>query len=109
MKSFILKILLLAGLFMPAQYLFSQQIDLTLKYVTATNVYEVYARPDFTQNNFFFGGGSQISVLLPASASNVGIGVTSVNGGPWVDNSQVYAPAADAAHDFHGIATNGSM
>ncbi|MHA3786584.1 Ig-like domain-containing protein [Flavobacterium hauense] len=109
MKSFILKILLLAGLFMPAQYLFSQQIDLTLKYVSANNVYEVYARPSFTQNNFFFGGGSQITVLLPASVSNVGIGVTSVNGGPWVDNSQIYAPAADAAHDFHGIATNGAM
>ncbi|PZR23313.1 MAG: hypothetical protein DI539_03410 [Flavobacterium psychrophilum] len=109
MKSFILKILLLVGLFMPAQYLFSQQIDLTLKYVSATNVYEVYARPTFTQNNFFFGGGSQITVVLPASVSNVGIGITSVNGGPWVDNSQVYAPGADAAHDFHGIATNGAM
>ncbi|RDI09726.1 gliding motility-associated C-terminal domain-containing protein [Flavobacterium sp. AG291] len=109
MKSFILKILVLVGLFMPAQYLFSQQIDLTLKYVSATNTYEVYARPTFTQNNFFFGGGSQITVVLPATVTNTGIGITSVNGGPWVDNSQVYAPAADATHDFHGIATNGSM
>ncbi len=108
MKSFILKILVLAGLFLPVQYLFSQQIDLTLKYVTATNVYEVYAKPDFTQNNFFFGGGSQITVLLPASATDTGISVVSVNGGPWVDNSQVYAPAADTAHDFHGVATNGA-
>ena len=108
MKSFILKILLLAGLFMPSQYLFSQQIDLTLKYVTATNVYEVYARPTFTQNNFFFGGGSQITVVLPASATDASVATVTVNGGPWVDNSQVYAPAADATHDFHGIATNGS-
>ena len=109
MKSFILKILLLAGLFMPTQYLFSQQIDLTLRYLQATNVYEVYARPNFTQNNFFFGGGSQVTVLLPASVANSNISVVTVNGGPWADNSQVYAPAADAAHDFHGIATNGSM
>ncbi|MDV6167856.1 gliding motility-associated C-terminal domain-containing protein [Flavobacterium sp. DG1-102-2] len=109
MKSFILKILLLAGLFMPVQYLFSQQIDITLKYVTASNAYEVYARPTFTQNNFYFGGGSQITVVLPVAASNAAVSVTSVNGGPWVDNSQVYAPAADAVHDFHGIATNGSQ
>ncbi|ALM48519.1 hypothetical protein AMR72_06155 [Flavobacterium psychrophilum] len=108
MKSFILKILVLAGLFMPTQYLFSQQIDLTLRYLQGTNVYEVYARPTFTQNNFFFGGGSQVTVVLPASVANSNIAVVSVNGGPWADNSQIYAPAADIAHDFHGIATNGS-
>lgn len=109
MKSLILKIILLAGLFMPFQYLYSQQIDVTLKYATDTNVYEVYARPNFTQSNFFFGGGSQITVVLPAVSANAAFSITTVNGGPWVDNSQIYAPAADAAHDFHGIATNGAM
>ncbi|RYY51889.1 MAG: hypothetical protein EOO09_22700, partial [Chitinophagaceae bacterium] len=109
MKSLLLKILAFAGLLMPVQCLYPQQIDLTLKYIPANNVYEVYARPDFSQNNFFLAGGSQISVLVPASVANNGISVASVNGGPWADNSQIYAPAADASRDYHGIATNGSQ
>src|SRR5690606_20398285 len=36
------------------------------------------------------------------------LSVTNAAGGPWSDNSQVYAPTADAEKDYHGIATNGS-
>ena len=108
MRSFILKILLLAGMLFSAQYLYPQQIDLTLKYISAQDRYEVYARPDFSQNDFFLSGGSQISVLVPASVTDGALSVTNAAGGPWSDNSQVYAPTADAEKDYHGIATNGS-
>jgi gliding motility-associated-like protein len=109
MKSLILKILLIMGMLIPCQYLYSQQIDLTLKYISASNVYEVYARPNFTQNNFFLAGGSQITVVLPDEIANAPLAIVSVAGGPWSDNSQVYAPAAAPSGDFHGIATNGSQ
>lgn len=109
MKSFMLRILIFGLMFIPVQYLYSQQIDLTLKYIPENNVYEVYARPDFSQNNFFLAGGSQITIVLPASTTNSALPITSVNGGPWSDNSQVYAPLADANHNFHGVATNGSQ
>ncbi|WP_449528481.1 Ig-like domain-containing protein, partial [Flavobacterium beibuense] len=108
MRSFLLKILLLGGILFSTQYLHSQQIDLTLKYVSATNMYEVYARPDFTQANFFLAGGSQITVVVPAAVSDGALSITTVDGGPWSDNSQVYAPGADSASDYHGVATNGS-
>ncbi|MUV04189.1 T9SS type B sorting domain-containing protein [Flavobacterium rakeshii] len=108
MRSFLLKILLLGGILFSTQYLHSQQIDLTLKYVSATNMYEVYARPDFTQANFFLAGGSQITVVVPAVVNDGALSITTVDGGPWSDNSQVYAPGADSASDYHGVATNGS-
>ncbi|WP_330442769.1 Ig-like domain-containing protein [Flavobacterium sp. C4GT6] len=108
MRSFLLKILLLGGILFSTQYLHSQQIDLTLKYVSATNMYEVYARPDFTQANFFLAGGSQITVVVPATVNDGALSITTVDGGPWSDNSQVYAPGADSASDYHGVATNGS-
>jgi len=109
MKSFMLKMLLFGLMFMPVQYLYSQTIDLTLKYIPENNVYEVYARPDFSQNNFFLAGGSQITIVLPASTANSALSVVSLSGGPWSDNSQVYAPSAAAEYDFHGVATNGSQ
>jgi hypothetical protein len=34
--------------------------------------------------------------------------VTSVNAGAWLDNSLVYAPAAQPANDFHGVGSNGA-
>ena len=108
MRSFILKILLLVGMLIPSQYLYSQQVDFTLKYVLATNTYEVYARPDADQTGFFISGGSQITIVMPASVPDMALSITTVTGGPWTDNSQVYAPGADTVHDFHGIATNGS-
>ncbi len=87
----------------------SQDIDFNVRYNGATDAYEVYARPTFTNPLYFVGGGSQISVLLPASTSDLPLIINPVNGGLWTDNSQVYAPGADPLHDYHGIATNGAV
>lgn len=81
--------------------------DLTLRYNTATSKYEVYAKPNFTGS--FSLGSAQISVVTPASVSNASLTITSTNGGGWTDNSQVYAPSIDAAHDFHAVGTSGGV
>jgi len=86
----------------------SQELDFNVRFNGDVNAYEVYARPAFTDPFYFIGGGSQLSILLPESAADNALSVTSVNGGLWTDNSQVYAPAADPDHDFHGVATNGA-
>jgi len=86
----------------------SQDIDFNVRYNGATDVYEVYARPAFSNPFYFVGGGSQVSILLPAVAADVAVTVVPVNGGLWTDNSQVYAPAADPGNDYHGIASNGA-
>jgi len=85
-----------------------QDIDFNVRYNGAINVYEVYARPDFSNPFYFVGGGSQVSIVLPASIIDATLNITPVNGGLWTDNSQVYAPASDLNHDFHGVASNGA-
>ena len=83
-------------------------LDLTLKFNTSSEEYEVYARSATTES-FSMGGGSQISVVLPASFANNTLSIIDAAGGPWTDNSQVYAPTAQPGSDFHGIATNGTQ
>jgi len=107
MKNY-LQLLLCIGMFLCSIPLWGQQIDYTLKYNLTSNEYEVYGKPDFSDNRFFVGGGSQISLVLPESIFDSPLLITTVAGGAWFDNSQIYAPTADPAHDFHGIASNGS-
>lgn len=87
---------------------YCQDIDFTLKYNHAENQYEVYALPNFSQEMFFVGGGSQLSLVLPADIPDNRILIETVAGGPWLDNSQVYKPQTNTTSDFHGIASNGS-
>ncbi|WP_146141543.1 beta strand repeat-containing protein [Spirosoma oryzae] len=98
-------LLLLVG--WTSQKAVAQSINLTLKYNTSSSVYEVYGRPTFTNVKFGIGAGSQISIVVPASVPDNALTITAVNGGPWSDGSRIYAPTADPAHDFHGIATTG--
>ena len=48
-------------------------------------------------------------MILPTDLVDYSLPINSVAGGPWTDNSQIYAPAIDSEHDYHGIATNGSI
>jgi hypothetical protein len=82
-----------------------QNIQLTLRYNIPQARYEVYARPD-ASNPSFTWGSSQISVVTPASVPDMALVVTSVNAGSWIDNSRIYAPAAQAANDFHGVGSS---
>ena len=87
---------------------FAQKVDFTLRYNESAQHYEVFGKADFSDPQFFVGGGSQLSIVLPTDLVDYPLTVTSFNGGPWTDNSQIYAPSSDPKNDFHGIATNGS-
>ena len=83
-------------------------LQLNLRYNLALTRYEVYALPSATQNVFNWGP-SQISIVAPASVPNAAFTVTLVAGGAWQDNSQIYAPSIDPAHDFHGVGSLGAI
>jgi len=87
----------------------AQDIDFTLKYNSTDNQYEVFGKANNSQPNFFVGGGSQLSVVLPARIANSPLVITTVSGGIWTDNSQIFAPAATPTLDYHGVASNGSF
>jgi len=89
--------------------LFGQQNEFSLRFNFASQEYEVYVRPDISNPNFFVGGGSQLSIVVPESVGDIPFSVTTVNGGLWFDNSNIFAPAADPDHDFHSVASNGSF
>ncbi|MEM6316090.1 MAG: Ig-like domain-containing protein [Bacteroidota bacterium] len=108
MRKLIHQFLFLLCLFGGVQ-LSAQDIDFTVRFNPTSGNYEVYALPDFSDPAYFVGGGTQISLVLPNSIADAPLSITTVNGGIWTDNSQVYAPTADPAHDFHGIASNGSI
>jgi hypothetical protein len=93
------------GALLFAGALSGQNIQLTLRYNIPQARYEVYARPD-ASNPSFTWGTSQISVVTPASVPDMALVVTSVNAGSWIDNSRIYAPAAQAANDFHGVGSS---
>jgi hypothetical protein len=83
-------------------------VELTVRWSTTANRYEVYARPSFTQANFPWGP-SQISVVVPNSAPNASLAVSSVAAGAWSDASKVYAPTpAQPTNDFHGVESSGA-
>lgn len=87
----------------------AQQIDYRVTYNAATSQYEVYVKPTFSNPSFRFATGSQLTIVLPAAAPNSPVTITSsVAGGPWTNNSQVYAPAAQPANDFQAIVSGGS-
>ena len=86
----------------------AQEVKFTLNYNEIVQRYEILGKPDFTDENFFVGGGSQLSILLPTGIVDYSLAIESVAGGPWTDNSQIYTPSVDRLHDYHGIATNGS-
>ena len=108
MKKFIPYFILFICLFLGNQ-LFSQNIDYNIRYNTSTQHYEVYAKADFTDPAYFVGGGTQVSIVVPAAIDDTNFIINSIMGGPWGDNTRVFAPAADTNHDFHSITTDGIM
>jgi hypothetical protein len=102
------KILLFSAFLVMQSLLAQQDIDFTIKYDNTNSRYEVYAKPNFTQNNFTWGP-SQITVVTPASFPDQALLITSHAGGSWGDNSTVYAPAASSSYDFHGVSTGGQL
>ena len=83
------------------------RVDLTVSYNLSAARYEIYAIPNFSGSSFRLGS-SQITVVLPATVANEPLSVSSIGGGVWSDDPQVYAPSSKPGSDFHAVATTGS-
>jgi hypothetical protein len=94
--------LLIGMLIMTGYALSAQNLDFSVRYNFMESRYEVYALPDDSSPSFFWGP-SQISVVVPATVTDAPFAVTSVAGGAWQDNSDVYAPAVTPGFDYHGV------
>lgn len=81
-------------------------VDLTVRWSTVLNRYEVYARPTFTSASFTWGS-SQVTVVAPTSAPDVALNITSANAGGWSTFNQIFAPAAAPTLDFHSVISTG--
>jgi hypothetical protein len=83
-----------------------KKLNLTLKYDTDFDRYEVFVKPNFSQKNFTWGP-SQISLVLPSEILVEKIQIRNVDGGAWEDNSIVIAPAVMPNKSFHGVSSGG--
>ncbi|WP_417366193.1 hypothetical protein [Flavobacterium beibuense] len=109
MKILKLRIIILFTMLISTTYFYGQQnVEFTVKFDEASCTYGVYATPDFTNPAFIFAGGSQISIVVPASVDNTTLDIATNTYG-WADSSQIYAPAADTSSDFHGVSANGGV
>lgn len=97
--------LLGAFLIMSSSYA-QKKLNLSLKYDTDFDRYEVYVKPNFSQRNFTWGP-SQISIVLPSNVMIEKINVKNIDGGAWEDNSVIQAPEVVFDKSFHGISTSG--
>ncbi|OIN58098.1 hypothetical protein [Arsenicibacter rosenii] len=82
------------------------KIVLRMAFNAEQNRYAVFARPNFSANQFAWGP-SQVSVVLPAEVADQSVSARSTNIGVWSDNSRVFAPEAVPGVDFHGFTTQG--
>lgn len=82
-------------------------LELTLKYDSQSEKYEVYAKPNFSQRNFLLGP-SQVTVILPSTVVDEKLRIQHSDGGTWEDNSMVFSPVVSPTSDYHGITTLGA-
>ncbi len=93
-------------LFLTISAFTQKKIDLLVKYDSAFERYEVYAKPNFSQKNFTWGP-SQITLVIPSNILIEKIQIRNVDGGTWEDNSVVIAPEVMPHVSFHGISSGG--
>jgi hypothetical protein len=92
---------------MTSSALFAQNLEFSIRYNLTEVRYDVYALPD-ASNPSFFWGPSQISVVVPVTVADSPFSVTSITGGAWQDNSDVYSPAVTPGFDYHSIGSLGA-
>lgn len=102
-KLYTLSILFTLTLFLFGSKSIAQNIDLTIIHNLASNEYEVYAMPNFTQNNFTWGA-SQITVIKPSTGSQV-LNIISSNAGTWANSNSINYNGAD----YYVFETSGSL
>lgn len=103
-----LYLLLFISLFTVASSFAQGNIRLTIEWNSSSKRYEVFALSATNQSNYAFGQ-SQISLVIPGSAPDSKVLVSSHSGGLWSDAKFIAAPRAAALSDFHSIVSNGGI
>ena len=102
-KNFLLFFMLL---FWGHSELNAQKVDFSLQFNASANVYEIFAKSDFTKGEFLINEGSQITVLIPIDFMDERL--TTVNyAGKWSDQKQIFAPKNAPESDFHVFTAEG--
>jgi hypothetical protein len=83
-----------------------QKIKLNVQYNAEDNTYGVYAKANFSKQNFPLGP-SQITLSLPFVLPNEKLRIKNIDGGTWEDNSLVFSPEIAPDYDFHGLTSAG--
>lgn len=83
-----------------------KKLNLSVKYDSNFDRYEVFVKPNFSEKNFTWGP-SQISLVLPSSVLVDKIQIRNIDGGSWEDNSVVQAPEVSPESSYHGVSTGG--
>lgn len=83
-------------------------IKLTIDWNPESARYEVFAISPATQRNFAFGK-AQIAVVVPKSAPDTRLNVTSHAGGSWTDEKFITDPVSSPGRDFHALASGGGI
>ena len=83
------------------------KVALRMAYNAEQNQYEVFAKPNFSAQNFTWGP-SQVSIALPAEQTKYSLSVRSQQAGTWADNSIATPTGTAMATVFHGITTAGA-
>jgi hypothetical protein len=105
----VIRLVFSLGLLLVCGQLYAQsQLRLRIAYNNTSAKYEVYANPTFTNARFTWGP-SQITVVVPKEVADAPITARSVTGGVWLDQSNIFAPAAALDSDFHGFISQGAQ
>lgn len=101
-KFFIVTILIVLAQVSKAQ----GTVDLTVRWNSNVNRYEVYGKPSFSSTSFTWGT-SQVSVVVPSTAPDITLNIVSSNAGGWSTFNKIYAPSSAPSFDFHSIISSG--
>lgn len=83
-------------------------IRLTVEWNAQSSRYEVFALSQTNRSNLAIGN-AQVSLVLPSSAPDAKLVVTSHAGGNWADQKIISGPSSSAGNDFHGVVSTGGV
>ena len=100
------KIIMLQIYFCVLKSYSQNQLELTVRWNTAINSYQVFGKSNFSINGFNIGP-TQITIVVPSGAPDNSFQITSTSIG-FGDTSILTSPIAAPNSDFHGITSMGN-
>ena len=83
-------------------------LRLTVDWNPQSARYEVFAISSVTRSNFALGK-AQIALVLPGSAPDTRLNVSSYAGGAWTDEKFIADPLSSPGRDFHAVTSQGGI